>query len=132
MTDPSSVDGAVAKVATEFGSVDVLILNAGLDKPWFMHRSLGRNLHPPWQALVMATMVKHKLMLSCKSGPKLLGLLQVFDQALQGGGAKSINFQDLAADLAQITFDYPFQIPPYFALIIRRYRVPPTFQCSTP
>jgi predicted unusual protein kinase regulating ubiquinone biosynthesis (AarF/ABC1/UbiB family) len=25
----------------------------------------------------------------------------------------------LAADLAQITFDYPFRIPPYFALIIR-------------
>lgn len=49
--------------------------------------------------------------------------LQVFDQALQGGGAKSINFQDLAADLAQITFDYPFQIPPYFALIIRAISV---------
>ena len=48
---------------------------------------------------------------------------QVFDQALQGGGAKSINFQDLAADLAQITFDYPFQIPPYFALIIRAISV---------
>ena len=44
---------------------------------------------------------------------------QVFDQALAGGGAKGINFQDLAADLAQITFDYPFRIPPYFALIIR-------------
>lgn len=27
--------------------------------------------------------------------------------------------QELAADLAQITFDYPFRIPPYFALIIR-------------
>ena len=27
--------------------------------------------------------------------------------------------QDLAADLAQITFDYPFRIPPYFAIIIR-------------
>lgn len=40
-------------------------------------------------------------------------------QALEGGGAKNINFQELAADLAQITFDYPFRIPPYFALIIR-------------
>lgn len=39
--------------------------------------------------------------------------------ALAGGGAKSINFQALASDLAQITFDYPFRIPPYFALIIR-------------
>ncbi|KAI3957076.1 hypothetical protein MKW92_016140 [Papaver armeniacum] len=43
----------------------------------------------------------------------------VFDQALEGGGAKNLNFQELAADLAQITFDYPFKIPPYFALIIR-------------
>lgn len=40
-------------------------------------------------------------------------------QALEGGGAKGLNFQELAADLAQITFDYPFRIPPYFALIIR-------------
>ncbi|KAL2632941.1 hypothetical protein R1flu_004420 [Riccia fluitans] len=46
-------------------------------------------------------------------------LAKVFDQALEGGGAKNINFQELAADLAQITFDYPFRIPPYFALIIR-------------
>jgi hypothetical protein len=48
---------------------------------------------------------------------------QVFDQALEGGGAKNINFQALAADLAQITFDYPFRIPPYFALIIRAIAV---------
>ncbi|XP_061991367.1 uncharacterized protein LOC133709591 [Rosa rugosa] len=51
--------------------------------------------------------------------PILPVLAKVFDQALEGGGAKNINFQDLAADLAQITFDYPFKIPPYFALIIR-------------
>lgn len=38
---------------------------------------------------------------------------------MDGGGAKNINFQELASDLAQITFDYPFRIPPYFALIIR-------------
>ena len=31
--------------------------------------------------------------------------------------------QELAADLAQITFDYPFRIPPYFALIIRAISV---------
>jgi aarF domain-containing kinase len=46
-------------------------------------------------------------------------LSRVFDAALAGGGAKSINFQELAADLAEITFKYPFRIPPYFALIIR-------------
>ncbi|CAM9441310.1 unnamed protein product [Phaeothamnion confervicola] len=51
--------------------------------------------------------------------PVIPALSNVFDAALAGGGAKSINFQALAADLAQITFDYPFRIPPYFALVIR-------------
>ena len=51
--------------------------------------------------------------------PILPPLSRVFDQALEGGGAKNINFQEVAADLAQITFDYPFRIPPYFAIIIR-------------
>jgi aarF domain-containing kinase len=50
-------------------------------------------------------------------------LTKVFDVALAGGGAKSINFQELAADLAEITFDYPFRIPPYFALVIRAISV---------
>lgn len=31
--------------------------------------------------------------------------------------------RELAADLAQITFDFPFKIPPYFALIIRAISV---------
>lgn len=51
--------------------------------------------------------------------PIIPALSKVFDAALAGGGAKSINFQDLSADLAEITFKYPFRIPPYFALIIR-------------
>eukprot|EP01082_Thalassiosira_pseudonana_P008052 g7011.t1 g7011 contig23:1683239-1685574(-) len=51
--------------------------------------------------------------------PIVPALTKVFDAALAGGGAKSINFQDLAADLAEITFEYPFRIPPYFALVIR-------------
>lgn len=55
--------------------------------------------------------------------PIVPALTKVFDVALAGGGAKSINFQDLAADLAQITFDYPFRIPPYFALVIRAISV---------
>lgn len=50
-------------------------------------------------------------------------LTRVFEAALAGGGAKSINFQELAADLAEITFKYPFRIPPYFALIIRAISV---------
>lgn len=51
--------------------------------------------------------------------PIVPALTRVFDSALAGGGAKSINFQELAGDLATITFDYPFRIPPYFALVIR-------------
>jgi len=51
--------------------------------------------------------------------PIIPALSRVFDAALSGGGAKSLNFNELAADLAQITFEYPFRIPPYFALVIR-------------
>merc|ERR1719281_904534 len=51
--------------------------------------------------------------------PIVPALTNVFNAALAGGGAKSINFNDLAADLAEITFEYPFRIPPYFALVIR-------------
>merc|ERR1712054_328118 len=53
------------------------------------------------------------------TSPIVPALSRVFDAALAGGGAKSINFQELASDLATITFEYPFRIPPYFALIIR-------------
>mmetsp|Transcript_11709 Transcript_11709/g.20742 ORF Transcript_11709/g.20742 Transcript_11709/m.20742 type:complete len:849 (+) Transcript_11709:47-2593(+) len=51
--------------------------------------------------------------------PIVPALSRVFDSALAGGGAKGINFNELSADLAQITFEFPFRIPPYFALIIR-------------
>eukprot|EP00930_Biecheleria_cincta_P039715 TRINITY_DN27276_c0_g1_i1.p1 TRINITY_DN27276_c0_g1~~TRINITY_DN27276_c0_g1_i1.p1 ORF type:complete len:869 (+),score=177.22 TRINITY_DN27276_c0_g1_i1:38-2608(+) len=51
--------------------------------------------------------------------PIVPALSRVFDTALAGGGAKGINFNELSADLAQITFEFPFRIPPYFALIIR-------------
>eukprot|EP00891_Asterochloris_glomerata_P005985 jgi/Astpho2/5985/e_gw1.00084.8.1_t len=50
-------------------------------------------------------------------------LAKVFDQALAGGGARAINFQQLAEDLADVTFSFPFQIPAYFALIIRAISV---------
>jgi aarF domain-containing kinase len=51
--------------------------------------------------------------------PIVPALKNVFDAALAGGGAKSINFNELSADLAEITFEYPFRIPPFFALVIR-------------
>ncbi|KAG7348012.1 protein kinase [Nitzschia inconspicua] len=55
--------------------------------------------------------------------PIVPALSTVFDVALAGGGAKSINFQELAADLAEITYEFPFRIPPYFALVIRAISV---------
>ena len=55
--------------------------------------------------------------------PIVPALTKVFDVALAGGGAKSINFQELASDLAEITYEYPFKIPPYFALVIRAISV---------
>ena len=57
------------------------------------------------------------------TGPIVPALTKVFDVALAGGGAKSINFQELAADLAEITYEFPFKIPPYFALVIRAISV---------
>ena len=50
-------------------------------------------------------------------------LRKVFDQALQGGGAKAINFNELSNELAQITFSLPFRLPPFFALVIRAIAV---------
>ena len=55
--------------------------------------------------------------------PIVPALARVFDAALAGGGAKSLNFQELAADLAEITYEFPFRIPPYSALIIRAVSV---------
>ncbi|MGK3742072.1 MAG: aarF domain-containing kinase [Bacillariaceae sp.] len=57
------------------------------------------------------------------TAPIIPALTTVFDVALAGGGAKSINFQELAADLAVITYEFPFRIPPYFALVIRAISV---------
>lgn len=55
--------------------------------------------------------------------PLLPALTRVFDAALAGGGAKSINFNELSSDLAEITYEFPFRIPPFFALIIRAISV---------
>lgn len=47
----------------------------------------------------------------------------ILDQALEGGGARSINFQTLSDELARVTFDFPFSIPPSFALLLRALSV---------
>ena len=56
------------------------------------------------------------------TAPIVPALSKVFDVALAGGGAKSINFQELAADLAEITYELPFRIPPF---LIPPFRIPP-------
>jgi aarF domain-containing kinase len=84
-----------------------------------MIEAISHLIHRDYEAIVEDFVTLDFIPPGTDLKPILPVLAKVFDQALEGGGAKNINFQDLAADLAQITFDYPFRIPPYFALIIR-------------
>ncbi|QDZ25764.1 UbiB-like protein kinase [Chloropicon primus] len=84
-----------------------------------MVEAISHLIHRDYEAIVYDFVTLEFIPPGTNLSPILPVLAKVFDQALEGGGAKSINFQELAADLAQITFDYPFRIPPYFALIIR-------------
>ena len=84
-----------------------------------MVEAISHLIHRDYEAIVQDFVTLQFIPPKTNLDPILPVLAKVFDQALEGGGAKNINFQDLAADLAQITFDYPFRIPPYFALIIR-------------
>ena len=84
-----------------------------------MVEAISHLIHRDYEAIVQDFVTLEFIPPGTNLSPILPVLSKVFDQALEGGGAKAINFQELAADLAQITFDYPFRIPPYFALIIR-------------
>eukprot|EP00878_Enallax_costatus_P030877 GHUV01033684.1.p1 GENE.GHUV01033684.1~~GHUV01033684.1.p1 ORF type:complete len:571 (+),score=153.33 GHUV01033684.1:111-1715(+) len=84
-----------------------------------MIEAISHLIHRDYEAIVQDFVTLQFIPPGTDLQPILPVLAKVFDQALEGGGAKNINFQELAADLAQITFDYPFRIPPYFALIIR-------------
>ncbi|KAG0564360.1 hypothetical protein M758_8G100000 [Ceratodon purpureus] len=84
-----------------------------------MIEAISHLIHRDYEAIVEDFVMLDFIPQGVNLAPIMPVLAKVFDQALEGGGAKNINFQDLAADLAQITFDYPFRIPPYFALIIR-------------
>eukprot|EP00276_Gloeochaete_wittrockiana_P020163 CAMPEP_0184337648 /NCGR_PEP_ID=MMETSP1089-20130417/6059_1 /TAXON_ID=38269 ORGANISM="Gloeochaete wittrockiana, Strain SAG46.84" /NCGR_SAMPLE_ID=MMETSP1089 /ASSEMBLY_ACC=CAM_ASM_000445 /LENGTH=662 /DNA_ID=CAMNT_0026663545 /DNA_START=293 /DNA_END=2281 /DNA_ORIENTATION=- len=55
--------------------------------------------------------------------PVIPALTTLFETALGGGGVANINFQELSGELAEITFKFPFRIPPYFALILRALSV---------
>jgi len=84
-----------------------------------MIEAISHLIHRDYEAIVKDFVTLDFIPEGTDLQPILPVLAKVFDRALEGGGAKNINFQELAADLAQITFDYPFRIPPYFALIIR-------------
>eukprot|EP00951_Prasinocladus_malaysianus_P032110 scaffold310946_cov41-Prasinocladus_malaysianus.AAC.1 len=84
-----------------------------------MIEAISHLIHRDYEAIVEDFVTLDFIPAGTDLRPILPVLAKVFDQALEGGGAKNINFQDLAGDLAQITFDYPFRIPPYFAIIIR-------------
>lgn len=47
----------------------------------------------------------------------------VLTQLSKGGGAKGINIDDVTRQLEDLTREYPFQIPSYFALILRAFSV---------
>ena len=89
------------------------------DQKYGMIEAIAHLIHRDYAAIVKDFVKLGFIPEGVNLEPLLPVLAKVFDQALEGGGAKNINFQELAADLAQITFDYPFRIPPYFALIIR-------------
>ncbi|KAL0376895.1 UNVERIFIED_CONTAM: hypothetical protein Scaly_0807100 [Sesamum calycinum] len=88
------------------------------DQKYGMIEAIAHLIHRDYAAIVKDFVKLGFIPEGVNLEPILPVLAKVFDQALEGG-AKNINFQELASDLAQITFDYPFRIPPYFALIIR-------------
>ncbi|KAK4341584.1 hypothetical protein RND71_040085 [Anisodus tanguticus] len=88
------------------------------DQKYGMIEAIAHLIHRDYGAIVKDFVKLGFIPDGVNSEPILPVLAKVFDQALEGGGAKNLNFQELASDLAQITFDYPFRIPPYFALII--------------
>ncbi|CAK0782682.1 hypothetical protein CVIRNUC_005877 [Coccomyxa viridis] len=93
------------------------------DIKYGMIEAISHLIHRDYEAIVQDFITLRFIPRGTDLRPILPVLAKVFDQALEGGGAKNINFQELAADLAQITYSYPFEIPPYFALIIRAISV---------
>jgi aarF domain-containing kinase len=80
-----------------------------------MIEAIAHLIHRDYEAIVADFVTLQFIPKGTNLQPILPVLANVFDQALDGGGAKNINFQELAADLGQITFDYPFRIPPCVA-----------------
>ncbi|KAG5227894.1 ABC protein [Salix suchowensis] len=77
------------------------------DQKYGMIEAIAHLIHRDYGAIVKDFVKLGFISDGVNLEPILPVLAKVFDQALE------------ASDLAQITFDYPFKIPPYFALIIR-------------
>lgn len=107
----------------------LVILDFGLmtritdDQKYGMIEAIAHLIHRDYDEIGNDFVKLDFIPLGVDTRPIVPALARVFDAALSGGGAKSINFQELAADLAEITFKFPFKIPPYFALIIRAISV---------
>lgn len=107
----------------------LVILDFGLmtkitdDQKYGMIEAIGHLIHRDYSEIGNDFVNLDFIPRNVDTKPIIPALARVFEAALAGGGAKSINFQELAADLAEITFKFPFKIPPYFALIIRAISV---------
>ena len=99
-------DGRLAII--DFG----LMTNIDDEIKYGMIEAISHLIHRDYEAIVADFVTLQFIPRGTNLQPILPVLANVFDQALEGGGAKNINFQELSADLAQITFDYPFRIPP--------------------
>lgn len=85
-----------------------------------MIEAISHLIHRDYEAIVVDFVTLDFIPPDVDLKPLLPVLARVFDSALEGGGAKNFNFQALAGDLAQITFDYPFR-----SACFRPGRVPP-------
>lgn len=72
-----------------------------------MIEAVSHLIHRDYEAIVQDFVTLDFIPPGTDLQPILPVLAKVFDQALAGGGAKNINFQDLAADLAQVSMFPP-------------------------
>lgn len=73
--------------------------------------------------LVRLGFVPPELVDPVKTAEVVPQLSRVFAQLTQGGGTRKVNVQQVTEDLAKISEDYVFVIPPYFALILKAFAV---------
>lgn len=73
--------------------------------------------------LVRLGFVPPELVDPVKTAEVVPQISRILGQLRQGGGARKINVQQVTEDLAKMSEDYVFVIPPYFALILKAFSV---------